>query len=352
MTRPATPSPPSRAHRRRADRRRARSRRADDRRARGRRYGDHRADGRRGLTSLPAGLPRQVVSRYGKHAAFRGRVAPAADSPRSTTSCVRRAPRPRSPASTPTPRPMASTSAAPAAPTCSSRTPSSTRTAAGRASTSRPKATPSCCSKTARSARSGPRCGAPTATPTSATSSRAKATTSRPTSAGASTRSPCTWIRPTVTSARHDHPAPDRLALIRGGDLSAATAQTAGMVRTAAISGDLVGAQSLWMGRTTLPAGINSGNHHHGDSETGIYVVSGHPVFVFRDPATGEQTGSRPSPATTSGCRRTSGTARRTRRPTPRRSSSSPARPRKPSSSTSTPCSQAHLEAVDQHGRA
>jgi uncharacterized RmlC-like cupin family protein len=80
----------------------------------------------------------------------------------------------------------------------------------------------------------------------------------------------------------------DKLALIKGADLSAATAQTAGMVRAAAISGDLVGAQDLWMGRTTLPAGINSGDHHHGVSETGIYVVSGHPVFVFRDPGSGD----------------------------------------------------------------
>jgi uncharacterized RmlC-like cupin family protein len=24
-----------------------------------------------------------------------------------------------------------------------------------------------------------------------------------------------------------------------------------------------------------------SGDHHHGEAETGIYVVSGHPVFVF-----------------------------------------------------------------------
>jgi uncharacterized RmlC-like cupin family protein len=80
----------------------------------------------------------------------------------------------------------------------------------------------------------------------------------------------------------------DKLALIKGADLSAATAQTAGMVRAAAISGDLVGAQELWMGRTTLPAGINSGDHHHGESETGIYVVSGHPVFVFRDPESGD----------------------------------------------------------------
>jgi uncharacterized RmlC-like cupin family protein len=26
---------------------------------------------------------------------------------------------------------------------------------------------------------------------------------------------------------------------------------------------------------------VSSANHHHGESETGIYVVSGHPVFVF-----------------------------------------------------------------------
>ena len=83
-------------------------------------------------------------------------------------------------------------------------------------------------------------------------------------------------------------PVTASLRLIRAADLSGATAQTTGMVRAAAISGDLVGAQSLWMGRTILPAGVSSGNHHHGDSETGIYVVSGSPVFVCRDPGSGE----------------------------------------------------------------
>jgi uncharacterized RmlC-like cupin family protein len=81
---------------------------------------------------------------------------------------------------------------------------------------------------------------------------------------------------------------PDRLRLITAGDLSGATAQTAGMIRAAAISGDLVGARSLWMGRTILPPGVSSGDHHHGESETGIYVVAGGPVFVFRDPRSGE----------------------------------------------------------------
>jgi uncharacterized RmlC-like cupin family protein len=82
-------------------------------------------------------------------------------------------------------------------------------------------------------------------------------------------------------------PRPGGLRLIRPGDLSGATAQTSGMIRSAAISGELTGAASLWMGRTELPPGVNSGDHHHGESETGIYVVAGTPVFVFRDPATG-----------------------------------------------------------------
>jgi uncharacterized RmlC-like cupin family protein len=77
------------------------------------------------------------------------------------------------------------------------------------------------------------------------------------------------------------------LRLIRANALSDGTAQTGGMVRTAAISGELTGARALWMGRTVVPPGVSSGDHHHGDSETGIYVVSGHPVFVFRDPASG-----------------------------------------------------------------
>src|ERR1700755_2045791 len=81
--------------------------------------------------------------------------------------------------------------------------------------------------------------------------------------------------------------APMSLRLIRGDSLSAATAQTGGMIRSAAISGDLTGASALWMGRTVVLPGTSSGDHHYGDSETGIYVVSGPPVFVFPDPDSG-----------------------------------------------------------------
>ncbi|MGW2150543.1 cupin domain-containing protein [Nonomuraea bangladeshensis] len=61
------------------------------------------------------------------------------------------------------------------------------------------------------------------------------------------------------------------------------TSQTSGMTRLEAVSGKTVGAENLWMGQTHVAAATASGNHHHGASETAIYVVSGHPVFVFLD---------------------------------------------------------------------
>ena len=35
------------------------------------------------------------------------------------------------------------------------------------------------------------------------------------------------------------------------------------------------------MGKNHVGPGLVSADHHHGEAETGIYVVSGHPVFVF-----------------------------------------------------------------------
>jgi uncharacterized RmlC-like cupin family protein len=73
------------------------------------------------------------------------------------------------------------------------------------------------------------------------------------------------------------------LARIRGSELTTATGQTPGMTRRAAISGTTCGSSRLWMGQTHVAPGTNSCDHHHGDSETAIYVVSGHPVFVFAE---------------------------------------------------------------------
>jgi uncharacterized RmlC-like cupin family protein len=65
--------------------------------------------------------------------------------------------------------------------------------------------------------------------------------------------------------------------------LSADTIQTPGMRRLEAISGRTVGSEKLWMGETHVAPDTTSGDHHHGEAETAIYVVSGHPVFVFAD---------------------------------------------------------------------
>jgi uncharacterized RmlC-like cupin family protein len=70
---------------------------------------------------------------------------------------------------------------------------------------------------------------------------------------------------------------------IKAGDLSGNTNQTNGMTRLEAISGTTVGSAKVWMGQTHVAPRTNSGDHHHGDAETAIYVVSGRPSFVFAD---------------------------------------------------------------------
>ena len=72
----------------------------------------------------------------------------------------------------------------------------------------------------------------------------------------------------------------DRLHHVPAEAVSAGTAQTSGMARFVAISGDAVGAHAIWMGRTHVAPRTASVPHHHGQSETGIYVVSGAPVFI------------------------------------------------------------------------
>jgi uncharacterized RmlC-like cupin family protein len=69
----------------------------------------------------------------------------------------------------------------------------------------------------------------------------------------------------------------------KSDELSPDTVQTLGMSRYEAVSGRLTGSEMIWLGRTHVAGGASSANHHHGESETGIYIVSGHPVFVFAD---------------------------------------------------------------------
>jgi uncharacterized RmlC-like cupin family protein len=88
----------------------------------------------------------------------------------------------------------------------------------------------------------------------------------------------------TSTSAEHDHPpSRRRVHHVRSSELSAGTSQTEGMQRFAAISGASVGSEKIWMGETHVPPGTASDNHHHGESETAIFVRNGSPEFVFHD---------------------------------------------------------------------
>jgi len=77
---------------------------------------------------------------------------------------------------------------------------------------------------------------------------------------------------------------------VRADDLDRDTAQTPGMDRFSAVSGHRVGATKLWMGQTHVGAAQRSGDHHHGEAETAIFVLSGTPSFVFLDETTGAET--------------------------------------------------------------
>jgi len=73
------------------------------------------------------------------------------------------------------------------------------------------------------------------------------------------------------------------LSRVQSGELRGDTTQSSGMTRREAISGKTVGSEKLWMGQTHVAAGAKSADHHHGESETAIYVVSGTPSFVFAE---------------------------------------------------------------------
>ncbi|GLW10984.1 mannose-6-phosphate isomerase [Microtetraspora sp. NBRC 13810] len=86
-----------------------------------------------------------------------------------------------------------------------------------------------------------------------------------------------------MTNDLPEDPFHRRLHHIAPSGLSGETAQSSGMERRAAISGATVGSRRLWMGQAHVAPGTVSADHHHGDSETAIYVVSGNPSFVFLD---------------------------------------------------------------------
>ena len=176
---------------------------------------------------------------------------------RRFTSCARQARRRRSPASTRTPRLAASITAVHAALSYSARTLSSSHTVAGRASTSPKRVTQSSCSRT------GPRAG----------SAHRSAVCQLRLAPGACVRGRRYTDRSAVVHqlglAHRSLPRmPDRgpvsevrPRLIRGAELSNST-KAAGMIRTAAISGDHIQLDTepgdyVWY-RRTCPTGRES----------------------------------------------------------------------------------------------
>jgi uncharacterized RmlC-like cupin family protein len=71
------------------------------------------------------------------------------------------------------------------------------------------------------------------------------------------------------------------LRLVRPAERSRATTQTPGLARETAIDARSVGARTLWVGLVRMAPGLVSGVHHHGDSESGIFVIQGQARFQF-----------------------------------------------------------------------
>lgn len=55
------------------------------------------------------------------------------------------------------------------------------------------------------------------------------------------------------------------------------------MTRQAAISARTTGSQVLWVGHVGLAPGMRSAHHHHGASESAIYIISGQARFLTGD---------------------------------------------------------------------
>ncbi|MFI5496713.1 cupin domain-containing protein [Actinoplanes sp. NPDC051859] len=67
----------------------------------------------------------------------------------------------------------------------------------------------------------------------------------------------------------------------RGGLESGKTGQSAGASRIAGVSPQHTPAQRLWFGKVSNEPGFRSVPHHHGEAETGGYVLSGRARIYF-----------------------------------------------------------------------
>ena len=73
----------------------------------------------------------------------------------------------------------------------------------------------------------------------------------------------------------------------RGGLEDAGTADSGGAVRVSGVSIQHTPATKLWFGKVSNEPGFRSVHHHHGEAETGGYVLSGRARIYFGDEVRG-----------------------------------------------------------------
>ncbi|MEU0881388.1 cupin domain-containing protein [Lentzea sp. NPDC005914] len=67
----------------------------------------------------------------------------------------------------------------------------------------------------------------------------------------------------------------------RGGSENPDTANSGGAIRISGVSAQHTPATKLWFGKVTNEPGYRSVTHHHGEAETGGYVLSGRARIYF-----------------------------------------------------------------------
>lgn len=67
-----------------------------------------------------------------------------------------------------------------------------------------------------------------------------------------------------------------KLKVVRASELIEQTSQTSNLPRKTGVD-----AKTLWMGKVTGAPAKDSGAHHHGEAETGGYILSGHTKILF-----------------------------------------------------------------------
>lgn len=77
-------------------------------------------------------------------------------------------------------------------------------------------------------------------------------------------------------------PAAGTLRVIHASERCPEAASGA-MLRESGIAETTVGAQKIWLGYVELGPGLVSAVHHHGEAESGIYIIAGHARFCSGD---------------------------------------------------------------------